>query len=69
MRANVRVYHYGHACHYVHFDSLCSPCVRAQGGECAPAFSVSVQLMSGGPPLQQAWQSVAMGLELPVFSW
>lgn len=32
-----------------------------------PSFSASLQLMSGSLPLQQAWQSLAAGLELRVF--
>lgn len=43
----------------------CSLCMYSS--ECAPSFSLSLQLMSGGPPLQQAWQLLATRLELAVF--
>lgn len=63
-----------HALHMSNSRSMCvTTCVCvivfSCGSECVPAFSLSLQLMSGGPPLQQAWQSSAMGLELAVFSW
>lgn len=73
--------HANYICKYVHMCvsmsmhvAMCVcviafPCVCVRGSECAPAFSISLQLMSGGPPLQQAWQSLAVGPELAVFSW